>query len=810
MKASDSTSTIITFNGIVDGQTSMPTVRRWNGKTQTCTEWNCLRKDPDLWLQNGTCHVHLYEKGQSKRGPSFKLPISRLLSAKCHPLIDRFLEVDGSRPRTAKDLERWSRLASKKSIELYIPAPPFSDKREAYEYHLATRNFFAWVCGQPLVGDHLGRAFVSLLHSMQEFRATGVDNLGDLMAYAGHQGYRNLVCQPDYAMAVLHFAGASKLKDAYIQAFCHCVGMSDMLYDSSEYQYMDRATKKLIRKHRSDMDSRLYQAFDMLRNFLDDELSESYLGLPAGARSHLERFRSFLLSFYTTQLGYYPPRSFDPDLLRAMREDFEALYDLLVDEDCSQEGTINGAAGGICTLQLVQSFDARCRYPTLMHPLPRLPEISLKRTRKPSWLAREASNWNENVFQNDLVRAYRKFEENSIVSPNKSDKRDKVTIVDARKVRWILVYAVFQVLRSVTDEPPEVRDELEVPYHLAVHTGGLPPWENKLNPKPLRRRHTEIGADKLSTPASRGETSPAAVLEIKPDVDYFALTHGSDIPRGRQMSATVTHGRQLSLPSRASSLTRALSRNQTIRSSIRMFKSVTTRSPNASSSPKSPPYHEIVVHGYGNGTNGVRLGKKDAKVVGLGLTVRCDSNASTLSSKTTPSLDSAASTLASTETVVASANSRSNSLEEASQGDESPLERWQGSVPMEVDHQQPKTKIPKRYTMGAIFDKWDALTYQDLVEHERAKAFPEHSPNPVSRRNSLLVDLKRISRLGSSRSVPERLNQLGSDHQPSHWDQDEWSAMEAFMGNSGPQSPDNDDPAAWEQYADLGGFKQLE
>ena len=147
-------------------------------------------------------------------------------------MIKRFI-VNGPQSQTTKDLERWGRLASKRGIDIHIPAPV--DKAHAFGYHLATRNFFAWLCGRPLVGDFLGDAFVQLLHSMNEFR-TGVDNVQDLTAYLVAQGYADLVCQPDYALATLHLAESFQLSELYVTSFCHCVGMSDLLYNSSEYQ----------------------------------------------------------------------------------------------------------------------------------------------------------------------------------------------------------------------------------------------------------------------------------------------------------------------------------------------------------------------------------------------------------------------------------------------------------------------------------------------------------------------------------------------------------------------------------------------
>jgi hypothetical protein len=132
--------------------------------------------------------VHLYEKGQSRRGPSFKLPFNDLLAAKCFPLIERFFVSNGPGPRTLNDFDIWSRQNPRHTVELYIPPPPAADKNQAFTYHVATRNFFAWVFRRSLVGAHLGEALVGLLHSMHEFRSHLGDNTEDILDYMDEEG----------------------------------------------------------------------------------------------------------------------------------------------------------------------------------------------------------------------------------------------------------------------------------------------------------------------------------------------------------------------------------------------------------------------------------------------------------------------------------------------------------------------------------------------------------------------------------------------------------------------------------------------
>lgn len=210
-------------------------VKRWEGFARTCYDWDHLRKDTELWFRNGDCLVYLYAKGHSRRGPSFKVHFRDLLENKCFPLIERFLSTPDQRPKTPKELEQWSRRNSK-PIELYIPPPATANKNQAFAYHIATRNFFAWVFRRSVVGESLGRSLVGLLHSMHEFRSETVDNVVDLMEYIDEEGYNQIANQPNHALAMLALAETFRMKELYIHAFSHCVGMGDRIKFSSEYE----------------------------------------------------------------------------------------------------------------------------------------------------------------------------------------------------------------------------------------------------------------------------------------------------------------------------------------------------------------------------------------------------------------------------------------------------------------------------------------------------------------------------------------------------------------------------------------------
>jgi hypothetical protein len=193
-----------------------------------------------LWFADGDCLVHLYGRGASRRGPSFKIPFDVLLRADCSPLLEKYLDGFNESPlsdSSTGDRGYFNQRRRGGKFELYIPAPATAERNQSMLYHLATRNFFACLCGRPVVGEHLGGALVVLLSTLTEFRTPGaVDNVDDILNYIDEQGYADIRNYPDHALAILAFAEHYQFKDMWIDAFAHCVGMHEEIFDSSEYE----------------------------------------------------------------------------------------------------------------------------------------------------------------------------------------------------------------------------------------------------------------------------------------------------------------------------------------------------------------------------------------------------------------------------------------------------------------------------------------------------------------------------------------------------------------------------------------------
>lgn len=418
------------------------------------------------------------------------------------------------------------------------------------------------------------------------------------------------------------------------------------------------------------MDFRLSRAGAMLGDLLREELSEAHLGLSIGARAHLDRFRAYVHGFYATKFGAFPPQGercgtiLRPDVYRIMKADFAALYGYLVDTTFTA-GTASAppmhlAQGGLCSLQSVHEFDLRHKLAPLDHPLPLLPEATDRKEsrhrRSLPWLSgrfsgaprqsklrpdqrlqahaalmRATNHGRTQLLENRLVLAYRQFEEDSAMTATHYKGESGVGPADARKVRWLFIYAMYQTLRGCAEVAPEVRIREGAGYHLGCSTKGTPPWgvDGVVAPTPSPpSAHSKPGLH-ARFPADRGRSISAVPLlspikspqrkpgiEIKPDIDYFALTHqAEESPTRSRQRRIVSGGDGAKTPrSRSQSLTRSMS----IRRSLSMFRnspqrrgtvsttSAGTASPTRSLSRSSRmSYHEIIVHGYGNGTNSV-------------------------------------------------------------------------------------------------------------------------------------------------------------------------------------------------------------
>ncbi|KAF1353626.1 hypothetical protein BDV97DRAFT_310299 [Delphinella strobiligena] len=500
------------YSMIKTGKASV--IKRWDPRLRTCLPWDGLRRDEELWSRDGDCAVHLCGKGRSKRGPSFRISSAALRAANCTGTSGSASSSSPSHGERLTPSNSFVILCDDASridggLELYIAAPDNVLREDALRWHLATRNFFAWLTNKPVVGVSLGAALIDLYDRMRLFRPES-DNLSDFTTYAESLGYLNFVNCPDYALAFLQFAEHNQTPGLWTDAFAHCVGMHDQISLSSEFDATSIVTKALMARAYLEMDLHLGRVSRALRTFLEDELSSANFGLPVAAQSHMEHFRSFLHSFYVNKFGYWPYEqgsTFSKSLLLSMYAEFHQLYEFMVDKGSSNSihNQTGSATGGICVRQNIDAFNQRHSYDPLPHTLPLIPEypksrrvMQSQRTLRSFKLgAKQPSDFERKMtVQSALAMATNSAQPEVLVCPLVKDyiliehewsinPEERVSVADARKVRWIVIYSILQMLISATRAPKEVRDTGISSYHMCLLTTGTPPWGAQTNLSPF-------------------------------------------------------------------------------------------------------------------------------------------------------------------------------------------------------------------------------------------------------------------------------------------------------------------------------------
>jgi hypothetical protein len=360
------------------------------------------------------------------------------------------------------------------------------------------------------------------------------------------------------------------------------------------------------------MDVRLERVAKSLTTFFDNDLSGTYLELSRAAKIHMDRFRSFLHTYYIESHGFWPPSGFASSfslrrsLYRSMYKEFRALYQYLVDLNSTPGDLRNtqSAQGAICTWQNVRGFDTRYRLETLPHPLPLLPKLPehsaplgftirkrrMEREARYAALARslsDASNLDRDLTKSRLVRCYTQFEKQTI------DTSDTVDPIEGRKVRWILIYAIFQILASVISAPKEVTHADGLSYPLCCQRPKTMPWADEI------KRTISSNGRSLRINATEDKETSGAKRDSGTDMDRASLT---SLTRSSSTDTWSTTSAQ-SLPSTSttprSSRTPSLLRfiQNPRKSAINL--SGTSSSAN-SARPKSVSFHDMLASGYGN------------------------------------------------------------------------------------------------------------------------------------------------------------------------------------------------------------------
>ncbi|KAF3922610.1 hypothetical protein AA313_de0206971 [Arthrobotrys entomopaga] len=411
--------------------------------------------------------------------------------------------------------------------ELHFPAPRSNDKAAIYRHHATTRNFFAVLFNRSLVGTTFGQTLLDLAERMELYMPPGHDNVGDLLKYLTRREFDDIRNMPDLAAGMLNFAEKYRLVDLYKESFVHCVGMMNKLELSVDYQEISSITRAQLDRASLNIQVRTDRCDNLLVHG-QFTFPEIWPYMSAGyppARHAFDRFQKFLVKHYQSRFGSWPPvgEKFGRLLYQQLQRDFNALYDFLVDKDVVWEPSAPSSSSASTSshsktpsaqklvnpykhefraddnslqfTDIILSFDRNNKYPHIPHPYPLVPEAKVSTTirskKQSNFFGKRNINTDKTIEKenalaliqatnldalytspnNSLVAAYQLME--------KTDGTIEIDPHDARKGRWLLIYAVLQTLATITVDAPSLKWTENVDYFLCAPTKGIPSWEQQ-------------------------------------------------------------------------------------------------------------------------------------------------------------------------------------------------------------------------------------------------------------------------------------------------------------------------------------------
>ncbi|KAJ1324539.1 hypothetical protein MN608_10605 [Microdochium nivale] len=416
------------------------------------------------------------------------------------------------------------------SYHMFFPPPKGLAKTEGHRHAITTRNVFALLYHASLVGTTFYQALDDLLKRLDFYMPRGTDNVGTILNYLSARELDDTRNDPERAISVLAWSENPNVhwEEGWREAFIHSSGMYPYVDRCADFMAVSPITRALLDRAHLEMQLRVQLAEDRLAEFtFEISWPQATLSTDSSASASADRLRLFFIEYYSRACGEWPPPSkpnlgrggddvwLNRNLAQWLQRDFGALYDYLVDREVtwdesetrstrkwmmvSKDDTrpFDPDTPDLPMTDVLIEYDNRMRYPHIPHPCPLVPDSMspvlapsstsrLKKDKHPSKVAEdrglerrvqlaytEATNIDmlgSDHAQSSLVDAFVRFE-----------KSDLVGIVDpsvARRGRWVLIYAILQILASVSGDSPNVRHKDGVSYHLSPRLKGTktPPW----------------------------------------------------------------------------------------------------------------------------------------------------------------------------------------------------------------------------------------------------------------------------------------------------------------------------------------------
>ncbi|EHK17476.1 uncharacterized protein TRIVIDRAFT_112703, partial [Trichoderma virens Gv29-8] len=531
-------------------------------------------KVPELWNENGAVLVYLYPKSTG-RGPSFKVPeftvsssfiFNELIRSELEsPTVSR-ARARNSTGRDSLSTDDASRVSSptipfdnsSDYLHLYLPSPPSNasstsltvpvdNSKAELERLIAIRNLFAFLTGQPLVGTperpRTFHAFLQISDLLQEFCFSSADgysfgNAVDLSFgfYSESLGFGDCRHSREQTLEALILGERMRSVELYNEAFAHAAGKYSAIMDLRLplFQLVSPITRQRLERAHLDLVNRQHNVNEHLEQF---EFPSLFAGIANSSsipelkhvrfkiwRNSFNRMRQFVLNYYRTAFGSWPPKASSKKnpfaesglnriVLKTLYSDHCALYDLLVDRNSltsrviDEVPTVSNETDEMMTsaLRNIESEFDRSRPPVLPpipFDLPLIPSMTAiletyntlspreqakfdKKIKEPEMLLvlNNSYNYDTSSIRLPFLDAFKEFEAREAKGKNAQD------LADQRIGYFLFLYVVLQSLPTLVVDAPDLKFAEGVEYFLCQPPIGNPPW---VDDKQVRKMWYEV------------------------------------------------------------------------------------------------------------------------------------------------------------------------------------------------------------------------------------------------------------------------------------------------------------------------------
>lgn len=518
---------------------------------------------PELWNESGNVLVYLYPPS-SGCGPSFKVMEFTVSSSYVFQELIQSSREDSfsGRSRTRSFGGRNSLSAddaarirspptsppvpeSPGDMRLYLPtAPPSAESGQLsspgqstdaeVDRLIAIRNLFAFLTGQPLVGTKtrpsIFQAFLQIASLLEEFGFTSPDGATfgtavDLSFefYTDQLGLADCRHSREKTVEALILGERMRCLDLYSEAHAHAAGKYSAILDLKLplFEMVSAHTRQQIEKAHLDLVNRQHGVNQHIEQF---DFPSLFAGIANSTsipelrhvrfkvwKNSFNRLRSFVLSYYKSTFGNWPPKASSSKnpfaesglnrlVLKALYSDMCALYDLLVDRTnltsrvMDEVPAISSEPGKMTmsALRNIMSEFDRSKPPVLPpipFDLPQLPSMTSVLETYPTLSTKEQIKFDKNVKEHEMILILNKAY-NYDTNRNKLPFLDKFKefelreakgkmapdLVDQRMGYWLFLYVVIQSLPMLVVDAPGLKFTEGVEYFLCEPPMGNPPW----------------------------------------------------------------------------------------------------------------------------------------------------------------------------------------------------------------------------------------------------------------------------------------------------------------------------------------------